>query len=62
MNNEVKTIFYNDLKTNLEIFKISFGYVPLKDKINKLYDLVLYSDPVSVDEVVELEDKILKKL
>lgn len=58
---EVNTIFIDDLKANSKSFSSCFNYEPLKNKVKKLHELILYSDPVSSPDTASVENEITTK-
>lgn len=58
---EINKIFIDDLKANARLLLNEFDYDPLKAKMKKLYDMVIYSDPISSVELVIIEDEITRK-
>lgn len=59
MNDNLK--FLNDLKVNVRKFYSKFKYEPLKNKMKKFYEDVIYSDPVSSPDLYVIEDEINRK-
>lgn len=59
--NEVNTIFLDDLKSNAKSLNDKFNYEPLKQNMKKLYELIIYSDPVSSPELASVEEEITRK-
>lgn len=62
MKEVINTLFLDDLKTNVKALYNKFDYEPLKKKMKDLYELIIYSDPVSHKDLVSLEDEISRKL
>ena len=58
---EINTVFIDDLKANSKSFYTYFSYEPLKNKVKKLHELILYSDPVSSPDLELIEDEISRK-
>ncbi len=56
----VTTSLMDNLKNDFKVFMASYDYQPLQKKINDLYELVIYSDPVSDDKLIDIEDEINK--
>lgn len=62
INNEnsikIKTQNFDDFKTKITLFYKSFNYAPLNEYVKKLYDTVIYSDPVSNLKTKEVDEEI----
>ena len=58
---KINTTFIDDLKANARALKNKFNYDPLKAKMKKLHDIVIYSDPISSQDLLSLEDEITRK-
>lgn len=62
INNEnsikIKTQNFDDFKTKITLFYKSFNYEPLNESVKKLYDIVIYSDPVSNLKTKEVDEEI----
>ena len=54
-------MFIDDLKANARALNNKFSYDPLKAKMNKLHDMIIYSDPISSPELLMIEDEITRK-
>ena len=62
INNEnsikIKTQNFDDFKTKITLFYKSFNYEPLNESVKKLYDTVIYSDPVGNLKTKEVDEEI----
>ena len=56
----VNTSFMDNLKNEVKAFNNQFNYEPLKKAMDKLTDLIIYSDPVSNEKITIIEDEIGK--
>lgn len=54
------THFIDNLKTEFKSLLVTFNYEPLKAKFNKLCDSISYSDPVSNESLILIEDEMDK--
>lgn len=53
-----QTKFMNELKIDIKVLADSFDYQPLKQSINDLKELIVYSDPVENKETVSIDKEI----
>ena len=58
---KINTMFIDDLKANARALNNKFSYDPLKAKMKKLHDMIIYSDPISSPELLMIEDEITRK-
>lgn len=57
-----KEQYTKELRIELEVLKNKYSSCELAKELNGLYETVLYTDPVSSEEVAEVENEILSKL
>lgn len=55
---EENKIFINELKVDISTFYNKINEKELKDKVYELKEIIDYSDPVSSEDLLEIEDKI----
>ena len=59
---EYKESFIRELRPELKLLVDSVNAGDVKTALNKLYETVLYTDPVSSKFVIEIEDEISEKI
>lgn len=58
---EQKVDFMDTFKSEVKVFTMTFSNQLLKKKFDSFVELVIYSDPVSSEEIVEIEDILSQK-
>lgn len=55
---KAKQEFMKTLRDDIKAFNNEFKYEPLREKFAKLYELIIYTDPISTSIVEDIEDEI----